>query len=176
MVAIASVWRWLYHPSYGLINYFLGLLGISPQPFLRDPNQALPSALAILVWGGLGYYAVILLAAIKNIPAVYYEASTIDGANSFQKFFRITIPLLTPTILFTSIMSVIATFQVFVPIQIMTMGGPGDASMVLGLYIYRIGINRLEMGYATAISMILFVIIMVITVLQWKFVRSDWEY
>ena len=176
MVAIASVWRWLYHSSFGLINYFFGFFGISPQPFLRDPAQALPSVLAMMIWGGIGYFAVILLAAIKSIPKVFYEAAIVDGANGFQKFIFITVPLLTPSILFTSIMSVIGTFQVFVPISVMTGGGPGDASMVLGLYIYRVAINRLEMGYATAISMVLFVIIMAITVLQWKFVRSDWEY
>ena len=176
MVAIAAVWRWLYHSSYGLINYFLGVLGIPPQPFLRDPGQALASVLAMIVWQGIGYSAVILLAAIKNLPTVFYEAATIDGANSIQKFRHITVSLLTPNILFTSIMSVIGTFQVFVPISVMTGGGPGDASMVLAMYIYRVAINRLDLGYATAISMVLFVIIMVITVLQWKFVRSDWEY
>ena len=176
MVAIASVWRWLYHPSFGLINYLFSYLGIPPQPFLNSPTQALPSVLAMMVWGGVGYFAVILLAAIKGLPRTFYEAAMIDGANSFQRFIRLTIPLLMPAILFTSIMSVIGTFQVFVPVHVMTGGGPGGSSMVMGLYIYVTGIDRLDMGYATAISMVLFIIIMIITVLQWKFVRPDWEY
>ena len=176
MVAISAVWIWLYHPSFGLINYFLGMLGISPQPFLRDPGQALPSVLAMMVWQGIGFSAVILLAALKGLPVTYYEAATIDGANSIQKFLFITIPLLLPNILFVSIMSVIGTFQVFVPISVMTGGGPGDASMVLAMLIYRVAIRNLDMGYGTAIAMVLFAIIMVVTVIQWKLVRSDWEY
>ena len=176
MVAISAVWIWLYHPSFGLINYFFNMIGIPPQPFLRDPRQALPSVLAMMVWQSTGFFAVILLAALKSLPTTYYEAAVIDGANSFHKFWFITIPLITPNILFACIMSVIGTFQVFVPIAVMTDGGPGDASIVLALYIFRVAFNRLEIGYGTAISMVLFSIIMLITVIQWKFIRSDWEY
>jgi ABC-type sugar transport system permease subunit len=175
-VAIASVWRWLYHPTFGLINYFLGLFGIAPQPFIKDVAQALPSVCMVQVWQETGYYAIIILAALKAIPAVYYEAATIDGAGFWNKLFRITIPLIKPNILFVCIMSIIGTFQIFIPINIMTKGGPGDSTQVLALYIYQTGITRLDMGYASAIAMVLFAIIMAITVLQWKFVRSDWDY
>jgi multiple sugar transport system permease protein len=176
VVAIASVWRWLYHPSYGLVNYFLSFFHIPSQAFLQSPKQALPSIIVMIIWQEMGYYAVILLAALKNLPKVYYEAATIDGAGKFRKFRTITIPLLTPTILFTSIMSIINAFQIFTPIHIMTRGGPGDSSMVFALHIYRTGIGRLDMGYASALAMVLFIIIMAITILQWKLVKSDWEF
>ena len=175
-VAIASVWRWLYHPSFGLVNYFLGLVGIAPQPFIKDVAQALPSVSMVQVWQETGYYAIIILAALKAIPRVYYEACRIDGAGPWNRLFRITLPLIKPNILFVSIMSIIGTFQIFVPIDIMTKGGPGDATQVLALYIYQTGVKRLDMGYASAVAMVLFAMIMIITALQWRFARTDWDY
>lgn len=175
-VVIASIWRWLYHPSYGIINYLFGLVGIAPKAFLTNPTMALPSIAVMTIWSGVGYHAVVLLAALKNVPGVYYEVAIIDGASAYKRAISITLPLIQPTILFTTIMVIISTFQIFVPINIMTQGGPGNATQVLALYIYRMGINRLDMGYASTISMVLFALIMIITVLQWKFVKSDWEY
>lgn len=175
-VAVSIVWKWLYHPSFGLINYLFETVGLPIQKFLTSPVQALPSIAIVAIWGSIGYYAVILLAALKGIPNVYYEAATIDGAKGLKMFRYITVPLLKPTILFTSIMAITGTFQIFVPIQIMTRGGPGNSTYVLALYIFNTGVTHLEMGYASAIAMILFAIIMIITVIQWKFIRSDWEY
>lgn len=176
VVVIASIWRWLYHPSYGIINYFLSFFGVKPVPFLQEPRLIIPSIAVMTIWGGIGYYAVILLAALKSIPPVYYEAATIDGAGPVRRTLSIRIPLIKPNILFVLIMTMIGTFQIFVPINVMTKGGPGNASQVLSLYIYLTGVNRLDMGYASAISMVLFIIIMIVTILQWIFVRSDWEY
>ncbi len=174
MVAVGLVWRWLYHPSYGLFNYFLHLVGLPTQAFLMSPDQSLPSVAVVAVWINVGYFAVILLAALRGIPNSYYEAAKIDGANSWQTFRHITVPLLKPSILFTSIMAVIGAFKIFVPIKIMTDGGPGSSSMVLVLNIYKQGFEFLEMGYASAMTVVLFIIVMIITIVQWKFIKTDY--
>lgn len=135
-VAVSAVWKWLFHPGFGLINYLLQLVGLPSQKFLTSPVQALPSVSVVAIWGNIGYFAVILLAALKSIPNVYYEAAVIDGAKGLKVFRHITVPLLKPTLLFTSIMAIIGTFQIFVPIQIMTNGGPGNSTNVLALYIF----------------------------------------
>lgn len=176
MVAVSAVWRWLYHPGYGLINYFLNLIGIPSQPFLNSPSQALLSVSVLAIWGNIGYYAVILLAAIKAIPKNFYEAAVIDGATGLKVHRYITVPLLQPTLLFTSVMAVIGAFQIFIQIQVMTRGGPGNSTMVLALYIFQRGVTYLEIGYASAVAIILFLLIMLITVIQWVLSRSDWEY
>lgn len=176
VVAMAAVWKWLYHPGYGLFNYILSLFGIPPQPFLNSPEQALPAVSIVAIWQNIGFLAVIFLAALRGIPETVYEAAKIDGATGPAVFRHITVPLLAPAILFNTVMTVISAFQIFIPIQVMTDGGPGSSTMVLALYIYQKGINHLEMGYASAIAWILFGIIMVVTVLQWRFIRADWEY
>ena len=173
MVAVGIVWKWLYHPSYGLFNYLLQLVGLPIQPFLNSPKQALESVSGVVIWRNIGYFAVIILAALRGIPNSYYEAAKIAGANKWQEFRHITLPLLKPTLLFTSIMAIIRAFKIFIPIQIMTDGGPGNSSMVLVLNIYKNGFEFLEMGYAAAMTVVLFFVIMIITAIQWLFIRSE---
>lgn len=167
MVAISVVWQWLYDPSYGLFNYILSLAGISQQGFVNSSDQALKSISVIQVWRDVGFYAVIFLAAIRGIPKALYEAANIDGASRIQKFKYITVPMLKPTIIFVTIVSTIRAFKVFIPIKVMTNGGPGNSTMVLVLYIIRKGIENMEIGYASALSVVMFGIVMIITFIQW---------
>jgi multiple sugar transport system permease protein len=173
MVAISIVWSWLYNPSYGLFNYLLNLVGLPTQGFLTASKQALPSISAIQIWKDVGFYAVIFLAALRNIPKTYYEAATVDGANKFHIFRYITLPLLKPILIFVGIVSTIGAFKIFDPIKVITDGGPGNSTMVLVLYIIRQGITNSEIGYASAIAVVMFVIVLLVTLIQWFLTRTD---
>ncbi|QIZ09318.1 sugar ABC transporter permease [Priestia megaterium] len=173
MVALSIVWSWLYNPSYGLFNYLLNLVGLPTQGFLTSPKQALPSISAIQIWKDVGFYAVIFLAALRNIPKTYYEAATVDGANKFHIFRYITLPLLKPILIFVGIVSTIGAFKIFDPIKVITDGGPGNSTMVLVLYIIRQGITNSEIGYASAIAVVMFVIVLLVTLIQWFLSRTD---
>ncbi|WP_223588255.1 carbohydrate ABC transporter permease [Neobacillus bataviensis] len=173
MVAISIVWSWLYNPSYGLFNYLLNLLGLPTQGFLTSPKQSLPSISVIQIWKDVGFYTVILLASLRTIPKTYYEAATVDGANRFHIFRYITLPLMKPILIFVGIVSTIGAFKIFDPIKVITDGGPGNSTMVLVLYIIRQGITNSEIGYASAIAVVMFVIVLFITLIQWFLTRSD---
>ncbi|MCK1992955.1 sugar ABC transporter permease [Peribacillus muralis] len=173
MVAISIVWSWLYNPSYGLFNILLNFFGFPAQGFLTSSKQALPSISIIQVWKDVGFYAVIFLAALRTIPKSYYEAATVDGATKFQVFRYITRPLLKPTLIFVSIVSTISAFKIFDGIKVLTDGGPGNNTMVLVLYIIRKGIDNAEIGYAAAIAVVMFFIVLIITLIQWFLTRAD---
>jgi multiple sugar transport system permease protein len=173
MVAISIVWAWLYNPSYGLFNYLLNLVGLPMQGFLTSPKQALPSISVIQIWKDLGFYAVIFLASLRTIPKSYYEAATVDGANKIHVFRYITLPLLKPTLIFVSIVSSIGAFKIFDPIKVITDGGPANSTMVLVLYIIRQGITNSDIGYASAIAVVMFVMVLFIIVIQWFLTRTD---
>jgi multiple sugar transport system permease protein len=165
-VAVAVVWRWMYNYEFGVFNHFLSMVGIPPVDWLGSLAWAMPSVIVVSVWKSAGYAMMIFLAGLQGIPTVYYEASEIDGAKGSHQFFYITLPLLTPSILFVAVMSTISSFQVFGPIYIMTDGGPLGATDVLIFYLFESGFRFYQMGYASAIAWILFLFIFALTIIQ----------
>jgi multiple sugar transport system permease protein len=171
-VAVAVVWKWLYNSAHGLFNYLLGLAGIQGPSWLTDPNVILWSVMIIAVWAGIGNNMVILLAGLQGIPETYYEAATIDGASGWQRFIKITVPLLTPAIFFVTVTSFIGSFQVFDLVYIITpasSGGGGvlmDATRTAVYSIYQNGFQWFKIGYASAQAWVLFIVILVITIIQ----------
>ena len=169
MVAVAMIWRMLYNPRFGPINQFLMSIGIkNPPGWISSSKWALPSIIFMQAWKSCGYYMIILLAGLKGIPRQLYEAAKIDGANVFYRFRYITWPMLTPTMFFVIVVSVINSFKVFDSINIMTDGGPGRATNVLVFHIYRVGFVNFNFGYASSIALVLFVMIMTMTLIQFR--------
>jgi multiple sugar transport system permease protein/sn-glycerol 3-phosphate transport system permease protein len=166
-IAVAIVWRWILNPRGGLMNYVLESLGMN-APNWFSSNLALASIAMVNVWQFTGYTTLLLLVGIMSIPGVYYEAAKIDGARTASTFFRITLPLLKPMIMFVLITGIIGSFQVFGTIYAMTEGGPGDATRVLYYAIYQSAFQFLNMGEASAMSVVLFFILMSVTLVQVK--------
>jgi len=181
-VAVSFIWKWLYQPSYGLINYFLSLIGIPAQGWLSSLSQAMPAIAITSIWKTLGFNMVIFIAGLQAIPRTFYEAAEIDGANRLQQFLKITLPLLNPTLVFILITSMIFSFQVFVPVFVMTQapggqpGGPLNSTRVIVYHLYSAAFRELKMGYAAAISFVLFGIILVVSLLQLKVLHRRVEY
>jgi multiple sugar transport system permease protein len=175
-VAIALVWMWIYHPTFGAANFLLNLLGLPPLQWLNSTQTAMLSVIIFSVWLGLGYQMVIFLAGLQGIPEDLYDAARIDGTNNWNQFWRITLPLLKPTTFFILVTSLIGSFQVFTSIYVMTAGGPVGSTDVIVYHIYQAAWEQLRMGYASAMSWVLFVIIMVVTWLQFKVMGSEAEY
>ncbi|MCC7370700.1 MAG: sugar ABC transporter permease [Chloroflexi bacterium] len=175
-VAGALVWRLMFiHPD-GIINSFLTDFGLPAQLWTSDPVLALPAIVFMSLWKNLGFYTVIFLAGLQTIPITVYEAGKIDGANRWQLFWSITLPLLRPTTLFALVIGIIGSFEVFVPVYLMTNGGPGYSSMVMVMAIYRAAFQQYQMGYASAMAVILFLAIFAISWLQFKFFGREVEY
>ncbi len=168
MAAAAVVWNWLFEPSVGLINYILGLFGISPKGWLNDPNWAIVALIIVGIWKRIGYNMVLFLAGLQSIPRTYYEAAMIDGATTFPRFWYITLPLLSPTTLFVTIIQFIASFRVFISVSVMTKGGPAKSTEVITYYLYENAFNYLKMGYASTIAIVMFLIMFSLTLLQFK--------
>ena len=173
-VAFVVVWMWLFQPEAGLINATLARFGIQGPRWLADPNTALTALWLMSLWG-LGRAALIYLAGLKGIPQQLYEAAAIDGAGAGQSFRHVTLPMLTPTIFFNLILSIIGTFQTFTSAFVATNGGPLDSTLFYVLYLYRKAFQEFQMGYASALAWVLFLIILVLTILV---VRSGqwWVY
>jgi multiple sugar transport system permease protein len=165
-VVAALAWSFIYDPMRGYLNGLLGLFRIPPQPFLGAMSQALPSVATVGIWLVIGYYMVIFLAAIKDIPQTYFEAAEIDGASGWQKLVYITFPSVRDTSLFVAIVTTIGSFQVFDQIQVMTRGGPAAATNVTVYYIFRQAFEISQLGYASASAFVLFIIIMTLTLVQ----------
>ncbi len=165
-VAAAMVWWWMYNPQFGILNVLLRLLHLPPQPWLMSSHTALGSIIIFSVWKTVGYNMIIYIAGLQAIPPQFYEAAVIDGAGTLQQFRRITIPLLAPTTTFILIYNTILAFQVFDQVFVLTGGGPANATNVVVLELYRQAFQRYNFGYASAEAMVLFLIIMGITVLQ----------
>jgi len=163
---IAVIWRFLYQQDTGVINYYLGLFGVDAIPWLSNAHWAMAAIIILDVWKNTGFAMLVFLAGLQSIPNEYYEAAQLDGANERQLFFRITIPLLSPTIFFILVIFMIGALQVFDTIIVLTQGGPGDATRSVVLYVYEIAFRTFNMGYAAAVSMTLFAIILVLTALQ----------
>ena len=174
LVAVAIVWRFIYHPRFGILNYLLSFLGIQPIDWLGDPLWAMPAIILMSVWKNFGYNMIIFIAGLQNIPLDLYESAEIEGANHWQQFTSITIPMLAPTTIFVSIITMIGYFQIFAEPYIMTQGGPINSTLSIVQYMYQEGFRWWNMGYSAALAFILFIIIFIGTVLQLKIKkRSD---
>lgn len=168
VVAIATVWRVLFHPSSGPINQTLMSLGIeNPPTWISDPNFALISIMIIHIWISTGFNLIVYIAGLQSIPKELYEAAEMDGANAWYKFKNITLPLISPTSFFLLITGVIATFKVFDLIAVLTAGGPLNSTTMLVWHLYETAFINLEVGYASAIAVILFLFVFSITIFQW---------
>ena len=165
-IAIAVVWLWVYDDNNGLLNLILRGLGFQPVRWLTSSKTALLSVIIMNVWRNSGYHMVIFLAGLQSIPETLYEAATIDGVNTFQRFRYITWPLLVPTTVFVLITNTIFTFQVFGPIYVMTGGGPARSTSVIVYYLYQRAFEFQEMGYASAVAWIIFIILIGLTLFQ----------
>lgn len=172
-VATATLWFWILNPQLGLLNGVLELFGISGKAWLYDSKLAMLSIVLMSLWAGFGGNMMIFLAGLKGIPQIYYEAAQIEGANRWQMFTRITLPSITKTTFLVSTMLIIGTFQVFDQAFVLTKGGPGNATITIVYYIYNNGFKNLDMGYASSISLILFVIILAMTVINSKINKAD---
>jgi len=177
LAAAAMVWQWLYHPDqFGLLNYLIGKLGVPPQQWLLSPTQAMPAMIAVAVWGSLGRDIVILLAGLQNIAPDYYEAAQIDGADSWQSFRHITLPLLSPTTYFILVISLIGALKVFALPLFLTGGGPLDRTFTIVYSIYQEGFRYFRMGSAAAQAYALFALIFGITMLQRRILAGRVHY
>lgn len=172
---ISIIWKWLLDPDFGIVLYYLKFLGIDPPNFLNHSFWAIPAIAFATAWWLAGYRMVIFKAGMEDIPAQLYEMAEIDGANPFIRFFRITLPLLKPAILFSLVLTAISAFRVLGQVMMMTAGGPGRSSEVLALYLYRAGWQYMQMGKAAAIGFILFLVILIFTLLGFRFLGFESE-
>ena len=170
-VAVALLWSWIFNPKFGLLNHLLGLLGIQGPGWLFDPTWAMPAIIITSVWKDIGFLMVMFLAGLQGIPATYYEAAEIDGAGRRQRFFHITLPLLSPAAFFALIISLINSFQVFDQVWIMTGGGPAGATSVIVEQIVKHAFSYGRMGYAATISWVLFLLVFLVTLVQMRLQR-----
>jgi multiple sugar transport system permease protein len=167
LVAVAVVFRYLYHPRFGLIDQALGWFGIAPIDWLGDPRWAMPAIILLAVWKNFGYATILLVAGLQSIPESLYEAARIDGAGSSQLFRKITMPLLAPTFLFLGVITTIGYFQFFAEPYVMTDGGkPLNATLSVGLLMYKNGFRWWSMGYAASIAFVLFIVVLALTAVQ----------
>jgi multiple sugar transport system permease protein len=166
LVAVAIVWRYLYHPRYGLLNWMLGHVGIHPIDWLGDPHWAMPAIILMATWKNFGYNMLICIAGLQNIPRELYEAAALDGASPWQRFRHVTIPMLAPTLFFVVIVTMIGYLQLFTEPYVMTAGGPLRATTSLVLYMYEEGFRWWRLGVAAAIAFLLFLLIVVFTIIQ----------
>ena len=171
-LAIAVIWKWIYDYDNGLINDVLSLLHLGQIPWLSNPAWALTGMCIIGIWQGFGFTSIILLAALQNIPESLQEAAAIDGANSLQRFGRVTLPLLAPSLLFVSIISFVGSFQVFTQVYYITGGGPDYGTTVLNYLVFQRAFNESRFGSAAALSYVLFAIIFLATLIQLRISRN----
>lgn len=182
IVAVSVIWKWLYAgEKYGLLNFFLIKLGFQPVDWLTSPSWILPSIMIMSIWAGIGYSMILFLAGLQTIPHAMYEAAEIDGAGFWYRFGHITLPLLRPTIVFVSIMSFVFSFQVFEQVYIITggqagIGGVLNSALTIVAYLYEKGFMKFQMGYASAIAYVIFAIVFVVTILNKRFMRSNFDY
>ena len=173
-VIVAMLFIWLLDPTLGLINLFLQSIGLGQQGFFGSPNQALASIAGVNIWRHMGYTAILIFAGLKTIPKSLYEAARVDGASGFVQFVRITLPLLRPVLVFVLVTSVIGSFQVFDTIAVATEGGPAGSTRTIIYYIYeQVFERRINMGLATAASVVLFLILVTVTIVQLRYFRGS---
>jgi multiple sugar transport system permease protein len=172
-VVVALLWLWLADYQIGLLNNVLDFFGVQRQAFFSDPNIAIVTVALINVWKSMGYTALLLFAGFQAIPKDVYEASAIDGANEWKTFWRISLPLVRPVLALVLVISIIGSFQIFDTIAVTTRGGPVNATRVIYYYIYDLAFNRYDFGYASAMALVLFVILMAVTLVQLRITRAN---
>jgi len=175
IVAVSWVFKWILMNN-GVVNDILMKFGLEAQLFLESPDQAIYIIILTMIWQGLGFQMIIFLAGLENIPKIFYEAAEIDGADGWKKFIHITLPLLNPTIVFSAVIGSISFLQTFTQVQNMTQGGPLHSTISVVLYIYELAFQHFDMGLASAATVILFLIILVITIIQMKVLTKKFEY
>jgi multiple sugar transport system permease protein len=173
LVAVAIVWRYLYHTRYGLLNYALSWIGIDPVDWLGDPLWAMPAIILMAVWKNFGYNMLIFIAGLQNIPGELYEAADLDGAGAWRRFRHVTLPMLAPTFLFVGVITMIGYFQLFAEPYVMTQGGPLRSTTSLVLFMYEEGFRWWRMGYAASIAFVLFLVVLVWTLVQLRVQRES---
>jgi multiple sugar transport system permease protein len=178
LVIASIIWKWVYNGDFGLLNYYLLKLNLIDEPllWLADPNLAMPSVIITSVWKGVGFAMVVYLAGLQSIPEDYYDAAKIDGASGWRRLKDITFPLLSSTTLFLFVISILGSFQVFTQIFIMTNGGPLGRTRTIVWYIYTTAFKDYNMGYAAAMAFALFAMMLVFTLVQFRFLRRDVDY
>lgn len=164
--AVALMWKYILDPNFGFLPYYVHKLGLSLPNVLVSKHWAMPALIFVDFWHTFGFIFIILLAGLQGIPDHLYEAAKVDGARSLQRFWYITIPMLSPTLFFAIVVNFILAFQIFEPMFIITQGGPGDATLSMVMNIYETGFHAFQMGYASAQAVVMFVIIMVVTLIQ----------
>lgn len=172
MVGVAIIWIWILDPTKGFINYFLGLFGIEGKKWLSDPGLALPAIIFMGIWKGIGYNMLVNLAGLQGVPDMYYEAATVDGANKWQLFWKITFPLMSPTTFFLFITGMINSFNMFEQVNVMTGGGPMNATTTIVHQIYTRAFLKYQMGYASAESVLLILLIGFFIFISFRFGRQ----
>ncbi len=168
LVAMALVWRYIYHPQYGLLNAALGVIGIGPIDWLGTTTWAMPSLILLSVWKNFGYNMLVFLAGLQSIPDELYEAAALDGAGPWRRFRHVTLPMLGPTFVFVGVVTMIASFQVFSEPYVMTQGGPLKSTLTLVLFMYEQGFRWWRLGYSAAIAVVLFCLTLVGTLVQFR--------
>jgi multiple sugar transport system permease protein/sn-glycerol 3-phosphate transport system permease protein len=171
-VAMGIVWQWIFDPQYGALNTFLGFFGLHGITWLSTSQLAMPSIAAVNIWQYTGYNMLFFLAGLQSIPEELYEAASIDGVSRVQAFFHVTLPLLRPTMFFVLVTAIIGSFQVFDTVYVMTQGGPGMATNTISFYIFRQAFVFFHAGYASALSMVLFAILLAVTLAQAFYFRK----
>lgn len=168
---VAVLWGFLLQRDLGVVNWMLGRIGIGPVPFLTSSTWAMPTIILIDVWKNLGFFVVLFLAGLQSIPRHLGEAARLDGAGDVGVFRHITLPLLTPTVFFAVVIALIGASQVFESVYVLTGGGPGDATRTIVMYLYQEGFQAFNLGYASAIALLLFGIVLALTVIQFRISR-----
>lgn len=173
LVAVAVVWRALYHPGAGLLNQFLGLFGVNPIDWLGDPHWAMPAIILMAAWKNFGFNMIIFIAGLQAIPDRLYEAARLDGADTWAQFRYVTLPMLAPTFLFVALMTMIGYLQLFAEPYVMTQGGPANATLSVVMLMYQEGFRWWNMGFAAALAFVLFAIILAGTLIQLRVQRKS---
>lgn len=169
--AVSLMWLYLLDPNFGIVNFYLGNLHLPTPNWLVTPSLALPTLIAIDLWRTLGFTFIILLAGLSGVPVHLYEAARLDGAGAWRRFWHVTLPMTSPTLLFTCVITIVGAFQIFDPMLILTGGGPGTSTLSIVLYIYQTGFQSFQMGYASTLALVVFLMIMVLTLIQLRISR-----
>ncbi|PSL05147.1 carbohydrate ABC transporter membrane protein 1 (CUT1 family) [Haloactinopolyspora alba] len=164
--AVSLLWKYVLDPTFGLMTYYLGVIGIDAPSWFSDPTWSLPAIIGIDFWHTIGFTFVILLAGLQTVPNTLVEAARTDGANSLRVFWHVTVPTMSPTLFFATVITFIGAFQIFEPMQIITNGGPDDSTTSIVMYLYENAFQSFQVGYASAIALVVFVVIMTVTVVQ----------
>jgi multiple sugar transport system permease protein len=173
LVAVAIVWRYIYHPQYGILNAALGHLGIHPIDWLGNPHWAMPAIILLSVWKNFGYNMLVFLAGLQSIPEELYEAAALDGAGAWRRFRHVTLPMLGPTFVFVGVVTMIASFQIFSEPYVMTQGGPLKSTLTLVLFMYEQGFRWWRLGFSASIAVVLFLLTLVGTLVQLRLQRHN---